>query len=93
MGEGKGEGFALNNTKKRPFSPIWHTTWCVQQLDMKILLGNSIRLPLAPGMEVLDEVSVAVLGAGRASGSKARVSGAVVRGKVRKQTSTANILA
>lgn len=60
---------------------------------MKILLGNSIRLPLGPGMDVLDEAPVAVLGAGRAGGSKARVSGAVGRGKVRKQTSTANILA
>jgi hypothetical protein len=60
---------------------------------MKISLGNSIRLPLGSGMDVLDETPVAVLGAGRAAGSKARVSGAIARGKVRKQTSTANILA
>ena len=51
---------------------------------MTILLGNSIRLPLEPGMEVLDEALVAVLGAGRASGSTARVSGAVAHGTVRK---------
>jgi hypothetical protein len=65
----------------------------VQILDMKILLPNSNRLPLEPEMEFLDAAPAAVLGAGRASGPIAHVSGAVARGKVRKQTSTANILA
>ena len=67
------------------------TSW-----TMGILLGHSIRLPLAPEMEVVHKVTTAVhlhQGAGRSRESRARVSGVIARGKSRTALSTANILA
>jgi len=46
-------------------------------------LGHSIRLPLAPEMEVVHKVTTAVhlhQGAGRSRETRARVSGVVARG-------------
>ena len=60
---------------------------------MRIL--DSIRLPLAPEMEVVHKVTTAVhlhQGAGRSRETKARVSGVIVAERPHSK-STANILA